>query len=183
MQLKRSAKTRSRALTGFLFATMDQPLGTRSARIASLHEALKQRILVLDGAMGTMIQRHRLTEAQYRGERFRDHPRDLRGNNDLLSITRPQVIRGIHDEYLAAGADILETNTFNSTSIAQADYGLESVVAELNLGVRKTADAYALVIEVAAAAGATPKVCATANAARESGATRTQALRAAVGPV
>ena len=112
---------------------MDQPIATRTARIAALHEALKQRILVLDGAMGTMIQRHKLTEEQYRGERFRAHPRDLRGNNDLLNITRPQVIRAIHDEYLAAGADILETNTFNSTAISQADYGLESVVAELNL--------------------------------------------------
>src|SRR5438105_3621970 len=125
--------------------TMDQPTGTRSARIATLHEALKSRILVLDGAMGTMIQRHRLTEAQYRGERFRDHPRDLRGNNDLLSITRPQVIRAIHDEYLAAGADILETNTFNSTAISQADYGLEPIVAELNLAgarlAREAADA------------------------------------------
>ncbi len=124
---------------------MDQPIATRTARIAALHEALKQRILVLDGAMGTMIQRHRLTEEQYRGERFRDHPKDLRGNNDLLSITRPQVIRAIHDEYLAAGADILETNTFNSTAISQADYGLEAVVAELNFAgariAREAADA------------------------------------------
>src|SRR2546421_8243601 len=124
---------------------MDQTISARPARIAALHEALKQRILVLDGAMGTMIQRHRLTEAQYRGERFRDHPKDLRGNNDLLSITRPQVIREIHDEYLAAGADILETNTFNSTAISQADYGLEPIVAELNLAgarlAREAADA------------------------------------------
>jgi 5-methyltetrahydrofolate--homocysteine methyltransferase len=102
---------------------MDQPIATRTARITRLHAALEQRILVLDGAMGTMIQRHGLTEAQYRGERFRDYGRDLRGNNDLLSITRPDVIRGIHAQYLEAGADILETNTFNSTSISQADYG------------------------------------------------------------
>src|SRR5262245_34278376 len=112
---------------------MDQPIATRPARIAALHEALKQRILVLDGAMGTMIQRHNLTEADYRGERFKDFHRDLRGNNDLLNITRPQVIREIHGQYLEAGADILETNTFNSTSISQADYELGHVVAELNL--------------------------------------------------
>ena len=112
---------------------MDQPIATRSTRIAALHEALKQRILVLDGAMGTMIQRLRLSEAQFRGERFRDFRKDLRGNNDLLNITRPEAIREIHAQYLEAGADILETNTFNSTSISQADYGLEDIVAELNL--------------------------------------------------
>ena len=124
---------------------MDQPISTRPARIAALHAALKQRILVLDGAMGTMIQRRLLTEAQYRGERFRDSPRDLRGNNDLLNLTRPDVIREIHAEYLEAGADILETNTFNSTSISQADYGLEGIVHELNLAgarlAREAADA------------------------------------------
>src|SRR5437773_10495675 len=111
---------------------MDQPLATRPARIAALHDALKQRILVLDGAMGTMIQRYSLSEAQYRGERFKDFARDLRGNNDLLSITRPEVIREIHEQYLEAGADILETNTFNSTSISQADYGLQDIFAERN---------------------------------------------------
>jgi 5-methyltetrahydrofolate--homocysteine methyltransferase len=111
---------------------MDQPIATRPARIAALHDAVKQRILVLDGAMGTMIQRYNLTEAQYRGERFKDFPKDLRGNNDLLSITRPQVIREIHSQYLEAGADFLETNTFNSTSISQADYKLEEIVEELN---------------------------------------------------
>src|SRR3954469_21654223 len=112
---------------------MDQTISTRPARIAALHDALKQRILVLDGAMGTMVQRFNLTEAQYRGERFRDFHKDLRGNNDLLTLTRPQVIREIHAQYLEAGADILETNTFNSTSISQADYDLQSIVAELNL--------------------------------------------------
>src|SRR4029453_18672256 len=101
---------------------MDQPISTRPARIAALHDALKQRILVHDGAMGTMIQRYDLSEAQYRGERFRDFHRDLKGNNDLLSITRPQVIREIHQQYLEAGADILETNTFNSTPISQAEH-------------------------------------------------------------
>ncbi len=118
---------------------MDQPISTRAARIAALHDALKQRILVLDGAMGTMIQRHALGEAQYRGERFRDHPKDLRGNNDLLSLTCPDVIRGIHGQYLEAGADILETNTFNATAISQADYGLEGLVEELNLAAARLA--------------------------------------------
>ncbi len=92
---------------------------------------------MLDGAMGTMIQRHRLTEADFRGERFKDHPKDLRGNNDLLILTRPDVISEIHEQYLAAGADIIETNTFSSTAIAQADYRLESLAYELNVeGVR-----------------------------------------------
>jgi 5-methyltetrahydrofolate--homocysteine methyltransferase len=125
---------------------MDQPISTRPARIAALHAALKQRILVLDGAMGTMIQRHVLSEAQYRGERFRDWPKDLRGNNDLLNLTRPDVIAEIHAQYLDAGADILETNTFNSTAISQADYGLEGVAVELNLAgariAREVADSY-----------------------------------------
>ncbi|HUP28888.1 MAG TPA: homocysteine S-methyltransferase family protein, partial [Usitatibacter sp.] len=118
---------------------MDQIVDLRASRIASLHDALKQRILVLDGAMGTMIQRYGLSEAQYRGDRFRDYRRDLRGNNDLLTLTRPQVIREIHAQYLDAGADILETNTFNSTSISQADYGLEEIVAELNLAAARLA--------------------------------------------
>jgi 5-methyltetrahydrofolate--homocysteine methyltransferase len=104
---------------------------------------LAQRVLVLDGAMGTMIQRHTLTEADFRGTRFAEHPRDLRGDNDLLVLTRPDVIRGIHDDYLAAGADIIETNTFNSTAISQADYGLEPIVYELNVEAGKLARAAA----------------------------------------
>jgi len=111
---------------------MDQTIATRPARLKALHDALATRILVLDGAMGTMVQRYRLSEAEYRGDRFRDFAHDLRGNNDLLTLTRPQVIREIHAQYLEAGADILETNTFNSTSISQADYRLESIVGELN---------------------------------------------------
>ncbi len=111
---------------------MDQATPTRTARLKALLDALETRILVLDGAMGTMVQGYRLAEAEYRGERFRDHPHDLRGNNDLLTLTRPQVIREIHAQYLEAGADILETNTFNSTSVSQADYHLEPIVAELN---------------------------------------------------
>src|SRR5262245_13419157 len=99
----------------------------------TLNDLLAERILVLDGAMGTMIQRHRLTEADFRGERFAAHAKDLRGNNDLLILTRPDVIGGIHREYLAAGSDIIETNTFSSNAVAQADYGLEAVVYELNV--------------------------------------------------
>ncbi|HEX7403916.1 MAG TPA: methionine synthase, partial [Usitatibacter sp.] len=118
---------------------MDQPISNRPARLAALERALEQRILVLDGAMGTMVQRYALTEAEFRGERFKDFHRDLRGNNDLLTLTRPDVIREIHAQYLEAGADILETNTFNSTSISQADYRLESIVAELNLAAARLA--------------------------------------------
>src|SRR5574339_1046158 len=98
-----------------------------------LREALKSRLLVLDGAMGTMIQRYKLTEADFRGEQFTGFPKDQKGNSDLLVITRPDVIGAIHREYLAAGADIIETNTFTATAIAQADYGLESMVRDINL--------------------------------------------------
>ena len=83
---------------------------------------LKEHILVIDGAMGTMIQRYKLTEADYRGERFKDWPSDLKGNNDLLCLTQPQIIKAIHKEYLAAGANIIETNTFNSQKVSLADY-------------------------------------------------------------
>jgi 5-methyltetrahydrofolate--homocysteine methyltransferase len=100
--------------------------------LARLDAVLAERILILDGAMGTMIQGHRLGEGDYRGERFRNWPRDLRGNNDLLVLSQPQIIAGIHRAYLEAGADILETNSFNSTGIAMADYGMESLVPELN---------------------------------------------------
>ena len=100
---------------------------------------LDRRILLLDGAMGTMIQRYKLTDADFRGERFKDHPKDLKGNSDLLVLTRPDVIGAIHREYLAAGADIIETNTFTSTAIAQADYGLEALAYELNLAGARVA--------------------------------------------
>jgi 5-methyltetrahydrofolate--homocysteine methyltransferase len=98
-----------------------------------LDRLLAKRILVLDGAMGTMIQRHQLTEADFRGARFASHGHDLKGDNDLLVLTRPDVILGIHREYLEAGSDIIETNTFNSTAVSQADYGLESLAYELNV--------------------------------------------------
>ena len=107
---------------------------------------LQQRILIIDGAMGTMIQRHKLEEADYRGERFKDWHTDVKGNNDLLSITQPEIIVGIHKEYLDAGADIIETNTFSSTSIAQAAYDMQSLAYELNVAsatcARKAADEY-----------------------------------------
>ena len=101
-------------------------------RTAELKRALSERILVLDGAIGTMIQAHDLAEAEYRGQRFRDHPRDLRGNLDFLSLCRPDIVREVHDAYLAAGADIIETNTFNGTSISQSDYGAQAYVREMN---------------------------------------------------
>src|SRR5476651_739112 len=127
---------------------MDQPISTRPARLAALERALEQRILVLDGAMGTMVQRYSLTEAEFRGVRFRDFHKDLRGNNDLLTLTRPQVIREIHAQYLEAGADILETNTFNSTSISMADYHMGGLVYELNCEAarlaRDVADGFSL---------------------------------------
>ncbi|MFZ9649047.1 MAG: homocysteine S-methyltransferase family protein, partial [Fluviibacter sp.] len=106
------------------------PQPDRTEEILSL---LKERVLVLDGAMGTMIQRHSLTEADFRGERFASHAHDLKGNNDLLLLTRPDVIQGIHEQYLAAGADIIETNTFNATRLSQSDYKLEDIVYELNV--------------------------------------------------
>ncbi|MBK6632276.1 MAG: methionine synthase [Betaproteobacteria bacterium] len=104
-----------------------------------LRALLDQRILILDGAMGTMIQRHRLAEADYRGARFAGHPKELKGNNDLLLLTRPEIIRAIHADYLDAGADIVETNTFNATSLSQADYGLEALAYELNVAGAKLA--------------------------------------------
>ncbi len=104
-----------------------------------LRELLEQRILILDGAMGTMIQAYKLNEEDFRGNRFKNHPKPLKGDNDLLCITKPEIIREIHRKYLEAGADILETNTFNSTSVSQADYGLESLVHEMNFEAAKIA--------------------------------------------
>ena len=104
----------------------------RASRLELLPRLLGERILVLDGAMGTMIQSYKLSEAEYRGPRFKDWPRDLKGNNDLLVLTQPQIIEAIHAAYLDAGADIIETNSFNSTAVSMADYGMESLVPELN---------------------------------------------------
>ena len=100
---------------------------------------LKQRVVIFDGAMGTMIQRHRCSEAQFRGERFKDWRSDLRGNNDLLSLTQPAIIADIHRAYLEAGADVISTNTFNSTSVSQADYGMQALVGDLNLEAARLA--------------------------------------------
>lgn len=105
---------------------------TREQRINALQQSIQERILILDGAMGTMIQGYKLEEEDYRGERLATHPQDLKGNNDLLSLTRPEVIEAIHTAYLDVGADIIETNTFNATAISQADYSLENLVYELN---------------------------------------------------
>ena len=122
---------------------------TTTDKTALLTRLLGERILILDGAMGTMIQARRLSESDYRGPAecgLNGHARDLKGDNDLLALTKPDVIRAIHDEFLAAGADIIETNTFNATRIAQADYGLEGRVREINLAAariaRERADAW-----------------------------------------
>src|SRR5688572_8886410 len=112
----------------------------------NIQDILKERILIIDGAMGTMIQRHKLEEEDFRGQRFKDHAHPLKGNNDLLSITRPDIIKEIHRQYFEAGADIIETNTFGSTSVAQADYHLEFLVYEINRQsariAREVADAF-----------------------------------------
>ncbi len=140
---------------------MNAPKYTRGAALAAL---LPQRIVIIDGAMGTMIQRFKLTEADYRGERFKDHPKDLKGNNELLQFTRPDVIRSIHEQYLAAGADIIETNTFGATSIAQEDYDLAPLAREMNVAAariaREAADKFSTPDKprfVAGAIGPTPR--------------------------
>jgi 5-methyltetrahydrofolate--homocysteine methyltransferase len=117
---------------------MKSPTYTRAQ---VLPEILNTRIAILDGAMGTMIQRFKLSEADYRGERFKDFPKDVKGNNELLSLTRPDVIRDIHEGYLAAGADLIETNTFGATTIAQADYDMQHLARDMNLQSAKLARA------------------------------------------
>ena len=104
-------------------------------RTEKLYSLIKKRILVLDGAMGTMIQRYNLTETDFRGEKLKNHNVDLKGNNDILCLTKPEIIKEIHKEYLLSGADIIETNTFNSNIISQADYEIENLVYELKSGV------------------------------------------------
>jgi len=118
-------------------------MSNRAERIAYLEQAASKHILILDGAMGTMIQRYGLDEADYRGERCADWASDVKGNNDLLSITKPEVIKAIHLEYLEAGADIIGTNTFSSTTIAQADYGMEDLAYEMNVESARVARAAA----------------------------------------
>jgi 5-methyltetrahydrofolate--homocysteine methyltransferase len=112
---------------------------TREERIAALKGEAKRRILILDGAMGTMIQRYKLDEAGYRGTRFKDHMHDVKGDNDLLVLSQPKIISEIHNAYVEAGADIIETNTFNSQAISQADYGLEDIAEEMNVAAAKLA--------------------------------------------
>ncbi len=140
---------------------MNTPSFTRAAQLPAI---LAQRIVVLDGAMGTMIQRYKLGEADYRGERFKDHPKDLKGNNDMLQLSKPEVILEIHEQYLAAGADIIETNTFGATTVAQDDYGLGAFAREMNVAAAKLArqacDKFSTVDKprfVAGALGPTPK--------------------------
>ncbi len=137
------------------------PAYTRGAALPAL---LAQRIAIIDGAMGTMIQRYKLGEADFRNEALKDHPKDLKGNNDLLVLTRPDVIREIHEKYLAAGADIIETNTFGATSIAQEDYGLAHLAREMNVAAarlaREAADRHSTPDKprfVAGALGPTPR--------------------------
>jgi 5-methyltetrahydrofolate--homocysteine methyltransferase len=113
---------------------------TRGGELAAI---MQRRIAVIDGAMGTMIQRYRLGEADYRGARFADHPKDLKGNNELLQLVKPEVLREIHAQYLAAGADVIETNTFGATSIAQEDYGLAHLAREMNVEAARIARACA----------------------------------------
>jgi 5-methyltetrahydrofolate--homocysteine methyltransferase len=140
---------------------MQTPHYTRGAALAQI---LGERIVVLDGAMGTMIQRYKLGEADYRGERFKDHARSLKGNGDVLQLTRPDVVEAIHEAYLRAGADIVETNTFGATRVAQADYGLEAAAREMNVAgarlAREACDKFASAGRprfVAGALGPTPK--------------------------
>ena len=133
-------------------------------RGAQLPELLKQRIVIIDGAMGTMIQRYKLQEADYRGERFKDHPKDIKGNNEMLQLVKPKVLREIHSQYLAAGADIIETNTFGATTVAQEDYSLAHLAREMNVAAariaRECADQYSTPDKprfVAGALGPTPR--------------------------
>ena len=158
---------------------------TRGQALAGI---LEKRIAILDGAMGTMIQRFKLTEAQYRGERFKDFERDVKGNNELLSLTRPDVISDIHEAYLAAGADLIETNTFGATTIAQEDYKMAHLAREMNLESAKLAraacDKFASHYKprfVAGALGPTPKTASISPDVNDPGARNVdfEALRAA----
>jgi 5-methyltetrahydrofolate--homocysteine methyltransferase len=169
-----STSTPARALEGAVIRATAVPFSIspvneseRRKRITKLKKTLEERIVLLDGAMGTMIQREKLDEQAFRGERFRDYGRDIKGNNDLLVLTRPELIGAIHREYLEAGADIVETNTFNSTAISQADYGMEALVSEMNYRAaqvaRRAVDEFAAKSGrpawVAGALGPTSRMC------------------------
>src|SRR5439155_12728666 len=108
-------------------------------RARQLERLLRERIVIIDGAMGTMVQQHRLEEADYRGERFKDWPKDLKGLHDLLCLTRPHIVEQIHRQYLEAGADLIETNSFNAQALSLADYGLESLAYEINFAAARCA--------------------------------------------
>ena len=164
---------------------MSTPSYTRAQALPGI---LSQRIAILDGAMGTMIQRFKLTEAQYRGDRFKDFHKDIKGNNELLSLTRPDVISDIHEGYLAAGADMIETNTFGATSVAQADYDMAHLAAEMNLQsarlARAACDKYSTAEHprfVVGALGPTPKTASISPDVNDPGARNTsfEELRAA----
>ena len=164
---------------------MSTPTYTRAQALPGI---LSRRIAILDGAMGTMIQRFKLTEAQYRGERFKDFHKDVRGNNELLSLTRPDVISDIHEGYLAAGADMIETNTFGATTVAQADYDMAHLAAEMNLQsarlARAACDKYSTAEHprfVVGALGPTPKTASISPDVNDPGARNTsfEELRAA----
>jgi 5-methyltetrahydrofolate--homocysteine methyltransferase len=153
---------------------MNTPVYTRAQ---ALPEILSQRIAILDGAMGTMIQRFKLGEEQYRGERFKDFHKDVKGNNELLSLTRPDVIRDIHEGYLAAGADLIETNTFGATTIAQEDYDMAHLAREMNLAsariARAACDKFSTPDKprfVAGALGPTPKTASISPDVNDAGA-------------
>src|SRR5471032_978317 len=157
-------------------------------RGAQLPELLKQRIVIIDGAMGTMIQRYKLQEADYRGDRLQDHPKDVKGNNEMLQLVKPEVLREIHLQYLAAGADIIETNTFGATSVAQDDYGLGYLAREMNVAAariaRECSDHYATPDKprfVAGALGPTPRTASISPDVNDPGARNTNfdELRAA----
>ena len=158
---------------------MSQP-NQAFTRGAQLPELLKQRIVIIDGAMGTMIQRYKLQEADYRGERFKDHPKDIKGNNEMLQLVKPEVLREIHSQYLAAGADIIETNTFGATSVAQDDYGLGHLAREMNVAAariaRECADQYSTPDKprfVAGALGPTPRTASISPDVNDPGARNT----------
>ena len=164
---------------------MTTPSYTRAQALPGI---LSQRIAILDGAMGTMIQRFKLTEAQYRGERFKDFHKDVKGNNELLSLTRPDVISDIHEGYLAAGADMIETNTFGATTVAQADYEMADLAAEMNLQsarlARAACDKHSTTEHprfVVGALGPTPKTASISPDVNDPGARNThfEELRAA----
>ncbi|MGB3071071.1 MAG: homocysteine S-methyltransferase family protein [Ottowia sp.] len=164
---------------------MNSPAYTRAAALPAI---LAKRIAILDGAMGTMIQRFKLSEEQYRGERFKDFHKDVKGNNELLSLTRPDVISDIHEKYLAAGADLIETNTFGATRVAQADYDMQDLSREMNLAsarlARAACDKFSTPDHprfVAGALGPTPKTASISPDVNDPGARNTsfEELRAA----